>query len=232
MKRNIVIAVVTAAALAGGGTVTALALSGDDDAQATKTRNAAQAQRTTEDDDAARGDRDDRDDDRDDRDDSRGPGDDQGTGDDRDDSRTPAPGEVTAAEAIAAALGHTPGTAVSAELEDHGDDGGTAVWEVDVLDKDDTWYSVRIDPDTGKVLGSYQDDEDDTAEVRAALKGASVTAEEAAKAAAAKGTVTSVDLDDDNDRAWEVETNGSTEWKVALTGTTVTPDRDDSTDDD
>ncbi|GAA0647617.1 PepSY domain-containing protein [Streptomyces thermocarboxydovorans] len=249
MKRNIVIAVVTAAALVGGGTATALAVSGDDDAPATKTQaqtqtqNLAQAQQEADDDDTDRDDRDDRDepnDDRDDRDDRKDrddrdePNDDRDeANDDRDESGAAGSGNVTAAEAIAAALKHTPGTAVSAELDDHGDDdGGRAVWEVDVLDKGDTWYSVRIDPSSGNVLGSHRDDEDDAAEVRAALKGASVTAEEAAKAASAKGTVTSVELDDDNDKGWEIETNGSAEWKVGLNSTDVTPDQDDSSDDD
>ncbi|MFI9265833.1 PepSY domain-containing protein [Streptomyces werraensis] len=195
MKRNIVIAVVTAAALVGGGTATALAVSGDDDDAS------APVTRT--------------DDDRDDRSDD--------GGDDGD--RAAAPGDVTAADAIAAALKHTPGTAVSAELDD-------GSWEIDVLGKGDTWHSVRVDPGTGKVLGSSKDDEDDAAEVRAALKGTSVTAEQAAKAAAAKGTVVSVDLDDDgDDRGWEAETRASggdgQDWSVGLTTASVTADRDD-----
>ncbi|MGA5120831.1 PepSY domain-containing protein [Streptomyces pseudogriseolus] len=198
MKRNIVIAVVTAAALVGGGTATALAVSGDDDDASTPVTRT--------------------DDDRDDRDDRSDDGGD-------DDDRAAAPGHVTAADAVAAALKHTPGTAVSAELDD-------ADWEVDVLGKDDTWHSVRVDPDTGKVLGSSEDDEDDAAEVRAALKGTSVTAEDAAKAAAAKGTVVSVGLDDDgDDRGWEAETRASggdeRDWNVALTTASVTADRDD-----
>ncbi|MEU2523273.1 PepSY domain-containing protein [Streptomyces pseudogriseolus] len=196
MKRNIVIAVVTAAALVGGGTATALAVSGDDDDASTSVTRT--------------------DDDRDDGDDR---------SDDDGDDRAATPGDVTAAGAIAAALKHTLGTAVSAERDD-------AVWEVDVLGTGDTWHSVRVDPDTGKVLGSSEDDEDDAAEVRAALKGASVTAEDAAKAAAAKGTVVSVDLDDDgDDRGWEAETRASggdeRDWKVALTTASVTADRDD-----
>ncbi|MFJ9996766.1 PepSY domain-containing protein [Streptomyces werraensis] len=152
------------------------------------------------------------------------------TDDDRDDrsddgDRAAAPGDVTAADAIAAALKHTPGTAVSAELDD-------GSWEIDVLGKGDTWHSVRVDPGTGKVLGSSKDDEDDAAEVRAALKGTSVTAEQAAKAAAAKGTVVSVDLDDDgDDRGWEAETRASggdgQDWSVGLTTASVTADRDD-----
>ncbi len=152
--------------------------------------------------------------------------DDDRDGDDDDGAvRAAAPGGVTAAEAITAALKHTPGTAVSAELDD-------GSWEVDVLAEGGAWHTVRIAPDNGKVLGAQKDDEDDAAEVRAALKGASVTAEDAAKAAAAKGTVVSVDLDDDgDDRGWEAETRASggdeQAWSVGLTTASVTADRDD-----
>ncbi|MFC8835580.1 PepSY domain-containing protein [Streptomyces griseoincarnatus] len=201
MKRNIVIAVVTAAALVGGGTATALAVAGDDDDTTSVTRT---------------------DDDRDDRAEDRS---DDRNGDDDDGAVRAAGGGVTAAEAVTAALKHTPGTAVSAELDD-------GSWEVDVLAEGDTWHTVRIAPDSGKVLGAQKDDEDDAAEVRAALKGASVTAEDAAKAAAAKGTVVSVDLDDDgDDRGWEAETRASggdeRDWRVGLTTASVTADRDD-----
>ncbi|MGA5019593.1 PepSY domain-containing protein [Streptomyces griseoincarnatus] len=212
MKRNIVIAVVTAAALVGGGTATALAVAGDDDDTTSVTR--------TDDDRDDRGE--DRSDDRDDRAEDRS---DDRDGDDDDGAVRAAAGGVTAAEAITAALKHTPGTAVSAELDD-------SSWEVDVLAEGDTWHTVRIAPDSGKVLGAQKDDEDDAAEVRAALKGASVTAEDAAKAAAAKGTVVSVDLDDDgDDRGWEAETRASggdeRDWSVGLTSASVTADRDD-----
>ncbi|MDT3726275.1 PepSY domain-containing protein [Streptomyces sp. DSM 41972] len=215
MKRNIVIAVVTAAALVGGGTATALAVAGDDDDTTSVTR--------TDDDRDDRGEdrSDDRGDDRDDRGQDRSDDPD----DDGDDgpARAAAPGGVTAAEAIAAALDHTPGTAVSVELDD-------GSWEIDVLGKGDTWHSVRIAPDTGKVLGAQQDDEDDAAEVRAALKNASVTAEDAAKAAASKGTVVAVELDDD-DTGWDAETRASggdeRDWKIDLRSAAVTADRDD-----
>ncbi|MFI9468296.1 PepSY domain-containing protein [Streptomyces sp. NPDC052492] len=147
------------------------------------------------------------------------------SGEDDDAGRAAVPGDVTAAEAVAAALKHTPGTAVSAELDD-------GSWEIDVLGKGDTWHSVRIAPDTGKVLGAQKDDEDDAAEVRAALKNASVTAEQAAEAAESKGRVVSVDLDDDgDDRGWDTETRASggdeREWKVDLKSAAVTADRDD-----
>ncbi|MFJ7342509.1 PepSY domain-containing protein [Streptomyces sp. NPDC101110] len=155
--------------------------------------------------------------------------------DDRDDDAERASSaDVTASEAIASALKHTSGTVVSAELDDE-DDGGKVVWTVDVLAGDDTWHSVDVDPASGRVLGSHTDDEDDTAQVRAALKGSSVTAEEAAKAAAGKGVVTSVDLDEDGeDRAWETETRKSggaeQDWKIDLESGKVTADRSDDQD--
>ncbi|MFJ4281066.1 PepSY domain-containing protein [Streptomyces massasporeus] len=209
MKRNIVIAAVTAAALIGGGTATALATTGDDQG------SARQAATTTQlsNDDA-------RDDD----------------GDRNDDAEKTISADVTASEAIASALKHTSGTVVSAELDDE-DDGDKVVWTVDVLSGDNTWHSVNVDPANGKVLGAHTDDEDDTAQVRAALKGSSVTAEEAAKAAAGKGVVTSVDLDDDGKgKSWEAETRKSggaeQDWKIDLASGKVTADRADAQDDD
>ncbi|MFB6844359.1 PepSY domain-containing protein [Streptomyces sp. NPDC056373] len=208
MKRNIVIAAVTAAALIGGGTATALATTGDDGGAA---RQAAGTRLPNDD---AR--------------------DDDGGKDD--DAEKTVPADVTASEAIASALKHTSGTVVSAELDDE-DDSDKVIWKVDVLSGDNTWHSVSVDPSSGKVLGSQADDEDDTAQVRAALKGSSVTAEQAAKAAADKGVVTSVDLDDDGrTKSWEAETrkSGGTEqdWKIDLNTGKVTADRADAQDDD
>ncbi|MBZ6285457.1 PepSY domain-containing protein [Streptomyces olivaceus] len=226
MRRNIVIAAVTAAALIGGGTATALATA-EDDGRGTAPR----ADVSVSDDGGVRDEADGGDGDR-----RNGPG--------------ASAAKVTAAEAIAAALRDTPGTAVSAELDDGDDDDRDdrrerAAWEVDVLSGDGTWHSVRVDPASGKVLGSHADaddeEDDDAAEARAALKGTSVTAAEAAQAAAGKGTVTSVDLDDDGDdggdgadrskAAWEVETRasgqGERDWRVDLKTGEVTADRDD-----
>lgn len=197
MKRNIVIAAVTAAALIGGGTATALATTGDDQGSARQAANTP----------LSNGDlRDDRDDD----------------GDRDDDADKTVSADVTASEAIASALKHTSGTVVSAELDDE-DDSDKVVWKVDVLSGDNTWHSVSVDPANGRVLGAHADDEDDTARVRAALKGSSVTAEEAAKTAAGKGVVTSVDLDEDGtDTSWEAETRTSggseQDWKVDQIG--------------
>ncbi|MFD8430055.1 MULTISPECIES: PepSY domain-containing protein [Streptomyces] len=237
MKRNIVIAAVTAAALVGGGTATALATTGDDDRG-----TAPRADVSVSDDGGVRDEADDR----------------AGDAARDDDGSRAASAKVTAADAVAAALADTPGTAVSAELDDEddgdddrdgddGDDGDDrddrrerAAWEVDVLAGDGTWHSVRVDPATGKVLGSEKDDEDDTAEVRAALKGTSVDAAEAAKAAAGHGTVTSVELDEDGHYgdgkpAWEVETHtsgkGEQEWRVDPRTGEVTADRSPGSDD-
>ncbi|MFF5980299.1 PepSY domain-containing protein [Streptomyces olindensis] len=210
MKRNIVIAAVTAAALIGGGTATALATTGDDTGSARQTADTRLSG-----------------------DDVR---DDQDGADDRDDDARVSSSKVTAPEAIASALKHTSGTAVSAELDDE-DDSAKVVWKVDVLSGDNTWHSVSVDPSSGKVIGSHTDEEDDTAQVRAALKGSSVTAEEAAKAAAGKGVVTSVDLDEDGkDKSWEAETHKSggaeQDWKIDLKTGKVTADRSDAQDDD
>ncbi|WP_333742560.1 PepSY domain-containing protein [Streptomyces ardesiacus] len=224
MKRKIVIAALAAAALAGGGTATALATTGDDGRG-----TAPRADVSVPDDGGVRDEADDRENDRD---------------DDREDGARAASAEVTAADALAAALADTPGTAVSAELDDEDDDGDRgdgddrrqrAAWEVDVLAGDGTWHDVRVDAVTGKILGSERDDdEDDTAEVRAALKGTSVDAAAAARAAAGHGTVTSVELDEDGHYgdgrpAWEVETHasgkGEREWRVDARTGKVTADR-------
>ncbi|WP_405478529.1 PepSY domain-containing protein [Streptomyces sp. NBC_00009] len=143
--------------------------------------------------------------------------------------------KVTASDAIAAALKSVPGTAVSAELDDENDH---VVWEVEVLNGT-TWHDVLVDPATGKVTGSHASRHDDTARVTAVLKGATTTAQDAARAAAVKGTVTEIDLDDDGTaHAWEAETmaaNGTdADWRVDLRTGAVTPDRsthDDGDDD-
>ncbi|MBC9727371.1 PepSY domain-containing protein [Streptomyces sp. TRM68367] len=230
MKRNIVIAAVTASALIGGGTATALAVTGDDGGSPAHQTDVRLSD-GVRDDDGARDDADDRhdrhgQDDRDDRDD------DGIRGDDAEAARAGSV-DVTAPEAIAAALKHTAGTAVSADLDD--EDDGPVMWNVDVLGGDDTWHSVRVDPAGGKVLGSHSEREDDTAEVRAALKGTSVTAEEAARAAVGKGTVTSVDLDEDGGAmAWDVETHtpgkAGQDRNVDLDSGKVTADRPDDDD--
>lgn len=213
MKRNIVIATVTAAALIGGGTVAAYASADDGNAPTQRQTNVRVAD-----------DRDDAADDRDDATDAR----DEAADDRSDDATEVRSSEITAADAIAAALKNTPGTAVSADR----DDDGARAWDVNVVKGDGTEYSVQVSPDTAKVVGVQRDDDDnDGREDLAALKGASVDAREAAEAGAAKGTVTDVDLDDDGPAAWSVETTKG-EWKVDLKTGKVTQDHDDSAQDD
>ncbi|SER31747.1 Peptidase propeptide and YPEB domain-containing protein [Streptomyces sp. yr375] len=139
---------------------------------------------------------------------------------------------ASVAEAIAAALKHTPGTAVGADREDDGADAGT--WHVDVVKADGTEHTVAVSPDTGTVVGAHRDADDegdDAADGRAdlaALKGAGVDAREAALAVAAKGTVTDVDLDDDGGATtWSVDTAKGGEWQVDAHTGKVTQDLDD-----
>ncbi|MFF4508694.1 PepSY domain-containing protein [Streptomyces sp. NPDC001401] len=133
-----------------------------------------------------------------------------------------ASGKVTAAGAIAAALQHTPGTAVAADR----DDDGTNAWEVDVVKGDGAEYTVRVSPTTGKVVGAHRDTDDGSDDL-AALKGTGVDAREAALAVAPKGTVTEVDRDDDGPAAWSVETPKG-EWKVDAHTGKVTQDHKDA----
>ncbi|MFJ9150223.1 PepSY domain-containing protein [Streptomyces sp. NPDC102270] len=209
MKRNIVIATLTAAALATGGTVAAFA-AGDDEPTTTQRQTDTSAHEAADHDDDSADDQD----------------------DDASEDRTALPdGSLTAAEAIAAALKHTPGTALSVDLDDDGAD----AWKVSVVKGDGTEYDVRIAPDSGKVLGAQRDtgddnDADDRAEL-AAVKGAKTDAREAALAAAHQGTVTEVGLDDDNGAVfWTADTvkdGKHSEWTVALDSGKVTQDRDD-----
>ncbi|MGX1673885.1 PepSY domain-containing protein [Streptomyces sp. NPDC055400] len=214
MKRNIVIATIAAVALIGGGTATAVAVSGDDGSTAEGTSTASRGAEPTGS---------------------------AGHDDDRTEHVTELKtARVTASDAIAAALDSVPGTAVSAELDDEND---RVVWEVEVLNGT-TWHDVLVDPASGKVTGSHTSRHDDTARVTAVLKDAKTTAQGAARAAAVKGTVTEIDLDDDGTaHAWEAETtaaNGTdADWRVDLRSGAVTPDRsshddgdDDGRDDD
>ncbi|MFF8484584.1 PepSY domain-containing protein [Streptomyces antibioticus] len=130
-------------------------------------------------------------------------------------------------KALAAALAHTPGTAVAADREDDGRDAGA--WEVDVVTADGTEYTVIVSPDSTEILGAHRDGgDDDGREDLAALKGTTVDAREAAAAVAAKGTVTDVELDDDGGTAaWSVETAKSGAWTVDARTGEVSRDLDD-----
>ncbi|MGW2265537.1 PepSY domain-containing protein [Streptomyces sp. SCA2-2] len=208
MKRNAVIAALTAVAVIGGGAA-AVAVSSGDDAPATASP-ADRVSLVAEQDSAAPADRDDdRDakDDQDDRDDRRD--DDKDDQDDRRDDKGAAadPGNVTVAQAIAAALNHTSGTVLSADLDDDGD----RRWEVEIATGGSTVHEIDVDSATGKIVRTETDrDEDDAAAELKAVKGAKVSARDAA--AAVDGAVTSVEFDDGR---WEVEA-GEADWTVPL----------------
>ncbi|WP_181766569.1 PepSY domain-containing protein [Streptomyces albidus (ex Kaewkla and Franco 2022)] len=193
MKRKIAIATLTAAALVGTGTLSAAAFADDGGEQ----RSATSVVQDRDDD---RGqDRDDRDDDRgQDRDDDR---DDKGEsrGEDKDDRAEAKSAGTTASEAAAAAEKAAPGTVTSVDLDQ---DRKGLVWEVELIDGK-TSHEVQLDAKTNKVVGDKKESADEN--VPANLK---VSAKDAADKAAAHGTVTSVDLDDDRNGAWEVETTG------------------------
>ncbi|MEU6437578.1 PepSY domain-containing protein [Streptomyces albidoflavus] len=213
MKRNAVIAALTAVAVIGGGAA-AVAVSSGDDAPATASpadrvslvsgqESTAPADRDDDRDDQ----RDDKDDDRDDRrDDAKDDRDDQD--DQRGDKGAAAdPGNVTVAQAVAAALNHTSGTVLSADLDDDGD----RRWEVEVATGGSTVHEIEVDSTTGKVVRTETDrDEDDAAAELKAVQGAKVSARDAA--AAVDGAVTSVEFDDGR---WEVEV-GEADWTVPL----------------
>lgn len=207
-RRTTVISAIAAVALLGGGTATAFAVTGDDGGSS----SAAQSSVRVKDDD--------------------------GVSDKQEEINEVKGAQVKAEDAIAAALKHTSGTAVGADLDS---DDGRLVWDVDVIGSGDTWQHVEVDPGTGKVLGSHTErDEDDSASrVAATLKDASTSAEDAAKAAGSKGTVTSVDADDDGSvKVWEVETTSADgaehDWHVDFQSGAVSVDRssDDAGDDD
>ncbi|MEV4947241.1 PepSY domain-containing protein [Streptomyces sp. NPDC053755] len=141
--------------------------------------------------------------------------------------------KVTAVEAIDAALSAQPGTTVSADLDldDEGEGEGSEDrgWEVGILGKGTTSYTVQVDATTGKVLGK-ETEKDDDEDARRALRGASVDARQAAEAATAKGFVTSVDLGDDGrSPGWDVET-ASGAWRVDPTTGKLTADRGEGAD--
>lgn len=224
MKRNIVIAAAVSAVLIGGGTATAAGYSGDDEASAAKTTTVSLKAHDDDRDDSGRED--------DGRDDGR---DDDRRDDDRDDQAQAKlqNGSNTVADAIAAALKHTPGTVASADLDADDDSHASAArWDVEIVKAGGTEHTVEIDPKTGKVLGTERDDDDaddrdadDRAEL-AALKAAQTDASEAAQATAAKGAVLSVDLDDDHGTHWDVET-AQGDYRVDLKTGKVTADRED-----
>lgn len=201
MKRKLVIATLTAAVLVGGGAYTAVAVSGDDTPRVTSTGAGTDGDARDDDGDEKR------DDDRDDA---------------RDDRPAPA-GGVTAAEAVAAALGKTPGTPESVDLDDDGD----GHWEVEILGRDDRQHELTVDASDGTVRVTGKDDDSDDAGDRKALRDARTDAGEAIAAALKAhpdAKVTSVDFDDDGADHWEIELDDDRELHVDARTAAVSTD--------
>ncbi|MEU1172250.1 PepSY domain-containing protein [Streptomyces microflavus] len=227
MKRNVTIAAITAAVLISGTAAATVAFADDDGDRRTGTTT---QQPTTG---AERSD--DRDDDRDDR------------SDDAEETTRTAGGKatrITLDQAVAAALKSAPGTVTEAGLDDDDDDhNGRTVWELDVYGSDKTWHDVTVDATTGKVLKTREDDDNDDRD-RNAPRSSTVSLNRAAEAAlkTAPGSITSIDLDDDDDDGrrgnvlrWDVDIAGKDgkhhELHVDAKTGKVTVDRDDDGDD-
>lgn len=217
MKRHLVIATAAAAALLAGGTVTAVAAGSDSGSapQQTARQTGATGQDTAQ----------------------------VQSGATDDDAREAKTAKVTAPDAAAAALKAVPGTVTALDLDN---DRSGLVWEADVLGKDGKQHEVTLDAGSARVLNQHidRDDEDDSQErtaLKNALKDTRTDASEAARTAASRGTVTSVDLDDDHGTkpVWEVETtdkNGKEQTLLVNPQSgNLTPapadDNDDDTDD-
>ncbi|MEW1610921.1 MULTISPECIES: PepSY domain-containing protein [unclassified Streptomyces] len=192
MKRNITIAAITAAVLIGGTGAATVAFADDDNDGRSGTSSRQQPAGT------------DRSDDRD---------------DDRSDDRSDVAENtrITLDQAVAAALKSAPGTVTEAGLDDDDDDAkARTVWELDVYGSDKAWHDVTVDATSGKVLRTRDDGNDDRD--RNAPRSSTVTLDQAAQAAlkSAPGTVTSIDLDDDDD---ESGSKGSVlRWGVDIAG--------------
>ncbi|MFJ7490071.1 PepSY domain-containing protein [Streptomyces sp. NPDC097727] len=143
-------------------------------------------------------------------------------------------------DATAAAVGAVPGTVTEAELDD---EDGRPVWDLDVYGSDKVRHDVTVDAGNGKVLGKHVSDDDgdgdgDGDRDRQAPGSTPVSLKEAVDAAlkAAPGTVTSIELDDNDGRSggalhWEVDVRGKDgkrhELNVDARTAKVTADRSD-----
>ncbi|WP_073911431.1 PepSY domain-containing protein [Streptomyces sp. CB00455] len=151
---------------------------------------------------------------------------------------TAARADVTAEEALAAALKKHPGVAESLDRDG-------SVWHVDVIGKDGKSHAeLEVDSASGAVTQPDQADSEDPGEHKALLS-AKVTADKAGKAAVAAhpGQVWSLDWDGDDDSGkapyWhvEVKTSGGKTQNVTVDASTgkVTAsgaDSDDGNDND
>ncbi|MEU3709627.1 PepSY domain-containing protein [Streptomyces catenulae] len=193
MKRRIVLAATAAAVLIAGGATTAVAVNtGGPGGPQSGAQTAAQLAATAgAEGPAADGGRDRRE-----------------AGEGKDAARATG-AKTDAAQAAVAALRAVPGTVTEIELDE---ERGALVWEADVLGRDGAWHHLTLDPLTTRLLRSHTDRDTSGTHgqdrARAALRGTTVDAASAARAAArGQATVVSVEFEDDHARAvWEVET--------------------------
>ncbi|GAA3180124.1 MULTISPECIES: PepSY domain-containing protein [Streptomyces] len=194
MKRRFVLAATAAAVLIAGGATTAVAVNtGGPGSPQSDARTSAQLAATAGAQGAA----------------ADGGREDREAGESGDAGRV-AGAKSDAAQAAVAALRAVPGTVTEIELDE---ERGALVWEADVLGRDGAWHDLTLDPLTTRVLRSHTDRDTSGAHgqdrVRAALHGTTVDAASAARAVGqGRGTVTSVDFEDDHGAkaVWEVET--------------------------
>ncbi|MFE4055777.1 PepSY domain-containing protein [Streptomyces sp. NPDC059096] len=245
MKRNFVIAAITAAALIGGGTYTAAVALSSDHGKESKDAAPVVPVVTATPTASSSGAPDDNGGDRDGRDD--GAGDDSTVAPAPPKTVTPTPSSTTpgtprtglsASQAVAVALASHPGKVSSVERDDDSP-AGAERWEIDLLGTDNRWVELKVDAASGSVRVDRDDDgDDDDAEDRAALRAATVDARRAIAAALASvpGTVTSAELDDDRGGRWEVDVRGKDgrthELNVNAKTAAVSVDSDDHGDDD
>ncbi|MFC9243433.1 PepSY domain-containing protein [Streptomyces sp. NPDC057136] len=125
---------------------------------------------------------------------------------------------ITVDEATAAALRAVPGMVTDAELDDEDDD-DRLVWELDVYGTDKVWHDVTVEGFKAKVLAGREDDDNDDRD-RHAPRSAAVSLNAAVDAALAErpGTVTSVELDYDDDDADDDRRSGALRWDVDIEG--------------
>ncbi|MEW1721918.1 PepSY domain-containing protein [Streptomyces sp. NPDC093109] len=212
MKLKLALSAITAAALIGGGTYTALAASHSTDTVRAERPTATAAPTATA----------------------------TGTATATAVSSAGDRTELTASEAVAAALKEFPGAAVASVERD---DDRAGRWEIDLFATDEVRRELTVDAATGAVRvdradrDDDRDDRDDDAEDRAALSAAAVDVRRAVAAALASvpGAVESAEIDDDAPGArWEVEVRGEDgrEREVHVDARTakVTADRDDDSD--
>ncbi|WP_181727319.1 PepSY domain-containing protein [Streptomyces sp. PT12] len=134
MTRNLIIAIVAAGAVIGGGTLAGAAMSSDDQEPASAALDDLNVA------DAASGD--------DGADDTGG-----------DDATTDDGGSGSVAEqAVATAVAEVPG--VVTEIERDHDDGRRG-WEIDVFGDDEQWYKLLVSEDGTEVVNARADDDDD-----------------------------------------------------------------------